>query len=88
MSIISKYLKGWTFRTSRPDFEPGTEIRVTVNGFDDGRGRARIGDSLLHIDECPEEAVDKRVMVHIDDWDTDNHVGEGTYLETVGEASF
>lgn len=88
MSIFSKYLAGWTFRTSRPNFEPGAEIRVTVNGFEDGRGMARIGDSVLHIDECPRGAVDKRVMVHIDDWDTTDNTGEGTYLETVGESSF
>ncbi len=88
MSIFEKYLAGWTFRTARPNFEPGDEIRVTVNGFEDSRGMARIGDSKLYIDECPEAAVDKRVMVKVDDWNPDEHVGEGTYLETVGQASF
>lgn len=88
MSIFKKYLAGWTFRTSRPNFDVGEEIRVTVNEFEDGRGMARIGDSKLYIDDCPREAVDMRVMVDITDWDTDTNVGEGTYLETVSKASF
>jgi len=88
MSVREKYLAGWTFRTKTPDFEVGEEIRVIVNEQEDSVAKARIGDSMLRITEAPKNLVNKYVKVEIDEWDTDSHSGEGTYLETVGESSF
>jgi hypothetical protein len=88
MSVLEKYLAGWTFRTKFPDFEPGEEIEVMVTGSEDGEAKARIGDSVLRIHEAPGNLLHKRVTVEITEWDSEGHMGEGTYIETVGESSF
>ena len=88
MSMLDKYLAGWSFRTKLPDFDPGEEIEVMVTAMEDGAAKARIGDSVLHINDVPGNLLHKRVLVKVDDWDRDGHHGEGTYLETTGESSF
>jgi hypothetical protein len=88
MSVLEKWLAGWTFRTRQPDFEPGETIEVMVTSMVDGKAKARIGDSVLRIAEPPEEAENLRVLVEIEEWDSEDHIGDGTYLETVGESSF
>jgi hypothetical protein len=88
MSIFEKYLAGWSFRTRYPDYEVGETIEAMVTEMLDGKAKARIGDSMLRIKDAPEGSENMRVLVEIDEWDTEEHVGEGTYLETVGESSF
>ena len=88
MTVREKWLAGWTFRTNKPDFEPGETIEVMVTSMADGKAKARIGDSILRIAEAPEGSQNMRVLVEIDEWDSEDHIGEGTYLETVGESSF
>ncbi|MEF8881238.1 MAG: hypothetical protein V5A34_01780 [Halapricum sp.] len=88
MSILQKWLAGWSFRTSTPDFEPGLTIEVMVTAVDDGHATARIGDSTLRIDGAPADALYTRILVEIDAWDVDANAGESTYLETVGKSSF
>ncbi len=88
MSVFDAFLEGWSFRTKLPDFDPGQEIEVMVTAVDNGVVKARIGDSILTINDAPANPLHKRVMVKIDEWDNDGHHGEGTYLETVGESSF
>lgn len=88
MSIMEKWLAGWSFRTRYPDYEPGETIEVMVTGMTDGKAKARIGDSILRIKDAPEGSENMRVLVEIEEWDTEDHIGEGTYLETVGESAF
>ncbi|MEF8771767.1 DUF7513 family protein [Halodesulfurarchaeum sp.] len=88
MSIFEKYLAGWTFRTRYPDYEPGETIEVMVTSMTDGKAKARIGDSMLRVTDAPEGSENMRVLVEVDEWDTEDHTGEGTYLEKVGESAF
>lgn len=88
MSIVEKYLAGWEFRTRNPDYEVGETIEVMVTSMIDGKAKARIGDSILRIKDVPEGSENMRVTVEIEEWDTEDHIGEGTYLETVGESAF
>jgi hypothetical protein len=86
--MLDAYFKGWSFRTKFPDFEPGEEVQVMVTAVEDGETKARIGDSVLIINDTPGNLLHKQVTVEITEWDPDGHMGEGTYLETVGESSF
>lgn len=88
MSFVEKYMAGWKFRTTKPDYEPGETIEVMVTSMMDGKAKARIGDSILRIKEAPDGSVNMRVLVEIDEWDSEDHIGEGTYLETIGESAF
>lgn len=88
MSLLEKYLKGWSFRTSRPSFEPDEELTVIVSEYDDGSPVARIGDTVLHVDDVPPNAIDRRVRVRVTEFDENEHDGRATYLETVGETAF
>ncbi|MFB6085476.1 MAG: hypothetical protein ABEJ84_01505 [Halodesulfurarchaeum sp.] len=88
MSVREKWFAGWSFRTGYPDYKPGETIEVMVTSMMDGKAKARIGDSILRIADAPEGSENMRVLVEIDEWDDEDHIGEGTYLETVGESSF
>jgi hypothetical protein len=88
MSVLEKWLAGWTFRTRTPAFDPGRTIEVMVTAVDGDHAIARIGDSTLRIDDAPADALHTRVLVEIDAWDADTNAGESTYLETVGKSSF
>jgi hypothetical protein len=88
MSFVEKYMSGWKFRTTTPDYEVGETIEAMITSMPDGKAKARIGDSVLRIQDAPEDALNTRVLVEIDEWDTEDHIGEGTYLETVGESAF
>lgn len=88
MSIREKYLAGWGFRTNKPDFEPGEEISAFVTGYDGDTPIARIGDTILRIEDAPENALDTRVRLRVEEFEGNDHHGTATYLETVGESSF
>jgi hypothetical protein len=88
MSFVDKYMAGWKFRTTTPDYDPGEEIEVMVTSMKDGKAKARIGDSVLRIKDAPEGALNMRLLVEVDEWDTEDHIGEATYLETIGESAF
>lgn len=88
MSRFEKFLAGWSFRGSTPDYEPGDVIEVMVTGDAGGETVARIGDSTLRIEGAPDDALDTRVRVAVETWDEGAHRGTGTYRETVGESAF
>lgn len=93
MSVFDKFLAGWSFRSSTPDYAPGDAIEVMVTGTEGGAGEAntavaRIGDSTLRIEDAPADAVNTRVIVDVESWDETEHRGVGTYRETVGESAF
>lgn len=83
MSLLEKYLKGWTFRTSKPSFEPGDEMELYVTDAEDGTPIARVGDSFIHISDGSAALVGTRVRVRVDRFDDDTHTGHATMLEPV-----
>ncbi|WP_193310013.1 hypothetical protein [Halorubrum halophilum] len=88
MSRFEKFLAGLSFRASTPDYEPGDVIEVMVTGVEGGTAVARIGDSVLRIEDAPSDAVNTRVLVDVASWNASDHRGTGTYRETVGESAF
>ena len=94
MSVFDKFLAGWSFRGSTPDYAVGDVLEVMVTGVEDGGGAgggtavARIGDSTLRIEGASADAVDTRVLVEVESWDESAHRGVGTYRETVGGGAF
>lgn len=88
MSLLDKYLAGWSFRTNTPAFEPGQEITAFVTGYDGDSPVVRIGDTILRVADAPAEAVDARVRLKVESFDASDHTGTATYLERVGESAF
>ena len=93
MSVFDKFLAGWSFRASTPDYAAGDAIEVMVTGVEGGAGEAktavaRIGDSTLRIEDAPADAVNTRVIVDVESWDGTEHRGVGTYRKTVGKSAF
>ncbi|WP_137288716.1 DUF7513 family protein [Natronorubrum halophilum] len=89
MSFFQKYFGGWTFRSTRPSFEPGDEIDVFVaetNGTD--AGLAYVGDTKLRVEGAGPETVEKRVRVRVTEFDETDATGNGEFLEIVGESSY
>lgn len=83
MSLLSKYLTGWRFRTNRPSFDPGEEVQLFVTEVEDGTPIARVGDSFIHLTDGSEALVGRRVRIRIENFDSNTHVGNGTLLELV-----
>lgn len=88
MSLLEKWLAGWSFRTRTPAFDPGRSIEVMVTAMDGDHAIARIGDSTFQIDGTPNDALHTGVLVDIEQWEADTNTGRGTYRETVGTSSF
>jgi hypothetical protein len=89
MSILEKYLAGWTFRSNKPSFDVGDEVELFVTGRENGAQIARVGDSKLRLDgDAPDGLLDKRVRLKVTSFDDGDHVGEAEYLESVGESAF
>lgn len=51
MSLFSAFTEGWSFRTNTPSFEPGAEITAFVTGRESGGYVARIGDTILQVED-------------------------------------
>ncbi|MDP8977003.1 MAG: hypothetical protein M3N17_00165 [Actinomycetota bacterium] len=83
-----RVFEGWSFRSATPRFDGGDEITVFVTGYESGEAVARIGDTVLHIDEAPEGLLDTKVRLRVDEFDQQSHTGRASYLETVGAESF
>ena len=88
MTVREKYLAGLGFRTNTPSFAPGEEISAFVTGYDGGVPVARVGDTVLRVEDAPENALDTRVRLRVEEFDGTAHRGTARYLETVGESSF
>ena len=90
MSVFDKFLAGWSFRGSTPDYAAGDVLEVMVTGEGERSGEvvARIGDSTLRIEGAPADAVDTRIVVDVESWDDSAHTGRATYRKTVGESAF
>lgn len=90
MSFLSKYLRGWKFRTTHPTLQPGSEVNVFLTEYDPGeeRGVAFVGDTRLYVENAGPEHVEKRVRVAVEEFDSEESVGRGEFVETVGESSY
>jgi hypothetical protein len=90
MSFLSKYLKGWKFRTTHPTLQPGSEVNVFIAEYDPGeeRGIAFVGDTRLYVKGAGPEHVEKRVRVAVREFEPDESIGHGEAVEVVGESSY
>jgi hypothetical protein len=88
MSLLDKYLAGWGFRSHTPSFDPGQEITVFVTGYDGDSPVARVGDTVLRVENAPADAVDARVRLRVESFDQSDYTGTATYLDRVGESAF
>lgn len=87
-SFLRKYLKGWTFRSTTPTYEPGEEVEVFLTGTRNDVPIARIGDTVVEVPDAPAGTVDSRVAVRITDFDASEHEGTAEFIEKVGESAF
>ncbi|MFB6234164.1 MAG: TRAM domain-containing protein [Halopenitus sp.] len=90
MSLISKYLSGFSFRTTTPSLEPGRTVNVFVSEYDEatGEGIALIGDTELHVRDFDPEDIDKRVAVEVTEYDADTGVARGEFVDVIGASSY
>lgn len=89
MNFITKYLKGWSFRTNRPTFDSGQEITAVITGVDgNGVAIARIGDSKLQVENAPKTAIDARARLKVTTFDDAESTGTAEFLDVVGEGTF
>jgi hypothetical protein len=88
MSLLGKYLRGWSFRTARPTFDVDEEIEVFLTGVRDGTVVARVGDTIIRVPDADPSDVDTRCRIRITEFDDDDATGEATLLATVGESAF
>lgn len=88
MSFLSKFRQGWGFRTTRPAFGRGEELSAFVTGYEGDSAVVRIGDTKLRLPDAPDGLLDRRVRLRVTEFDDDRGVGEGEYLDTVGESAF
>ncbi|NGP53288.1 hypothetical protein [Thioalkalivibrio sp. XN8] len=68
----------WRFRSTRPAFAPGEEIRAYLTGFDPatGVGTVRIGDTVLQVKGAAAGQVDQLVDLRVESFDAGRAVGE------------
>lgn len=81
MSRLSAFTEGLKFRTNKPRFDPGTEFRVFVTGYEDGTALVRLGDSVLRIPDAPPNLLDTQVPVRVESFDDNDHTGQATVLD-------
>ncbi|RBI61058.1 hypothetical protein DMJ13_15105 [halophilic archaeon] len=86
--MMEQFFKGVGFRTNRPVFEPGEEIEVYVTGYEGDTAIARVGDSVLRISDAPPDVLDRRVRLRIEEFDDNDHDGQASLLDVVGDQTF
>lgn len=84
---LQKLLAGWSFRTSKPVYEPGDELTAFVTSADGSTPVVRIGDTVITLSNTDGHGslVDRRVRFRITEFDTQQYEGTGELL-TVFEA--
>ncbi|MGD9386679.1 MAG: hypothetical protein PVI87_00475 [Gammaproteobacteria bacterium] len=75
--MIRELFANWRFRSARPMFAPGEEIRAYLTGFDGGtlEGTMRIGDTVLVVDGADSRHMDRLVTVRIESFDAARGTG-------------
>lgn len=80
---MSKGLFGnWRFRSARPAFAPGEEIRAYLTGFDaaTGTGTVRVGDTILVVEGASVAQVDTLVDLRVESFDAAQGTGRARLL--------
>jgi hypothetical protein len=69
--MIKGLFANWRFRSTRPAFVPGEEIRAYLTGFDPatGAGTVRIGDTVLQVEGATAEQLDQLIDVRVESFD-------------------
>lgn len=77
------FLESWSFRSATPSFEPGDRIRAIITDFNsqEGMGVARIGDTIIRVDNTTRDDLDREVGIEIEQFDRKRSRGEGRRLE-------
>lgn len=90
MSLLDKYLRGWSFRTSSPVLQPGSEIDIFLAEYDRGQEAAiaYVGDTRLYVDDVAPDHIGRQVRVAVREFKPDESVGYGEFIEVVGESSY
>lgn len=80
--MIAKLFGNWRFRTARPTFAPGDEIRAYLTGFDPARGEgtARIGDSVLTVESASAAQVDQLVELRVESFNVASAAGRAVLI--------
>jgi len=75
--VIAGLFRNWRFRTSKPAFAPGEEIRAYLTGFDSasGEGTVRIGDTVLTVAGAEAAQLDQLVDLRIESFDAAKSTG-------------
>lgn len=75
--MISTLFANWRFRTTRPAFAPGDEIRAYLTSIDpdSGEGVVRIGDTVLLVPDAPAARLDELVPLRVESFDAQRSVG-------------
>jgi len=70
----------WRFRTTHPSFEAGQQLKVYLTGFDgaSGKGKARIGDTILQVEGATADQVDSLLDIQVESFDAAAHLGTAT----------
>jgi hypothetical protein len=88
MSRLAAFRKGLTFRTNKPTFEPETEFKAFVTGYENETALVRLGDSVLRIPDAAPGLLDTQVRIRVEEFDDNDHTGRATVLEELGSSSY
>lgn len=90
MSLLSKYFRGWSLRTTHPTLQPGKEVNVFLAEYDpeEDAALALIGDTRLYVSGAEPEHVGMRMRVAVREFRPDDSVGYGEFVEVVGGSSY
>ena len=75
--MIKGLFANWRFRSSRPEFVAGDEIRAYLTGFDPatGAGTVRIGDTVLQVEGVVAGQVDQLIDLRVESFDATRATG-------------
>jgi len=83
MSVLDKFLNGFSFRTSHPSFEEGEQITAYMTGYSEGpkQGVIRVGDTVITVRNASPEQVGKLVTVELQSFYPSEHRGTAKLVD-------
>jgi hypothetical protein len=84
------WFSSWRFRTSHPSFSEGDVLKLSVGRYDPetDQTEARIGDTILRIEDGGPELVDEWVRIRVNEFDDARHRGTAELLEVLDTKKF
>ena len=69
--MIARLFRNWRFRSAKPVFVPGENIRAYLTGFDPatGEGTVRIGDTRLTVAGASAAQLDQLLELRVESFD-------------------